>query len=52
MHLKTNIPDTPPVWTLHLWLWTDNPDGLFSDYKPTIFCPADCPLSDMTPASS
>lgn len=52
MHLKTNIPDTPPVWTLHLWLWTDNPDGLFSDYNPTIFCPANYPLTDMTPTSS
>lgn len=51
MHLKTNIPDTPPVWTLHLWLWTDNPDGLFSDYNPIVFCPAEYPLTDMTPAS-
>lgn len=51
MHLKTNIPDTPPVWTLHLWLWTDNPNGLFADYNPTAFCPADQPITDMTPAS-
>ena len=51
MHLKTNIPDTPPVWTLHLWLWTGNPDGLFADYNPLVFCPAEYPLTDMTPAS-
>jgi hypothetical protein len=51
MHLKTNIPDTPPVWTLHLWLWTSNPNGVFGDYNPTVFCPADQPITDMTPAS-
>jgi hypothetical protein len=51
MHLKTNIPDTPPVWTLHLWLWTDNPNGLFADYNPTAFCPEDQPITDMTPTS-
>ena len=51
MHLKTNIPDTPPVWTLHLWLWTDNPDGLFADYNPIVFCPEGQPITDMTPAS-
>lgn len=39
-HLKTDIPDTPPVWTLHIWLWTHNPEGLFADYNPIVFCPA------------
>ena len=38
-HLKTEIPDTPPVWALHLWLWTHNPNGMFADYNPTVFCP-------------
>lgn len=51
MHLKTTIPGTPPVWTLHLWLWTDNPNGLFADFNPIVFCPADQPITDMTPAS-
>ena len=49
MHLKTNIPDTPPVWTLHLWLWTDNPNGLFADFNPIVFCPAGQPITDLTP---
>ena len=49
-HLKTNIPDTPPVWVLHLWLWTTNPDGIFSDYNSLVFCPSDQPITDMTPA--
>ena len=48
-HLKTNIPDTPPVWTLHIWLWTHNSDGMFSDYNPLVSCPADQPITDMTP---
>jgi hypothetical protein len=48
-HLKTNIPETPPVWTLHLWLWTSNPGGVFADYNPLVFCPADYTITDMTP---
>ena len=49
MHLNTRIPNTPPVWTMHLWLWTDNPNGLFADYNPIVFCPAGQPITDMTP---
>ncbi len=50
MHLMTNIPNTPPVWALHLWLWTDNPDGLFANFNPIAFCPSNQPITDMTPA--
>jgi hypothetical protein len=50
-HLKNNIPDTPPVWALHIWLWTDNPDGIFSDFNPIVFCPGNQPVTDLTPAS-
>lgn len=49
-HLKTNIPKTPPVWALHIWLWSHNPSGLFSDYNPLIECPADQPIVDMSKA--
>jgi hypothetical protein len=49
-HLKTNIPDTPPVWALHIWLWTHNPEGIFSDYNPLVFCPQSQPITDMTPS--
>lgn len=48
-HLMTNIPNTPPVWALHIWLWTDNPNGIFSDFNPLVFCPSGYPLTDMTP---
>jgi len=37
--LNTTIPETPPAWTLHLWLWTHNPNGMFAGYNPTVFCP-------------
>ncbi|MCL4250386.1 MAG: hypothetical protein KJ065_19705 [Anaerolineae bacterium] len=50
-HLKTNIPNTPPVWALHIWLWTDNPHGMFSDFNPVVFCPTNQPVTDFTPAS-
>src|SRR5262249_44252125 len=43
MHLLTNIPNTPPVWAMHLWLWTDNPNGLFADFNPIVSCPAGQP---------
>ncbi|MBN1450366.1 MAG: hypothetical protein JW963_05060 [Anaerolineales bacterium] len=46
--LKTTIPDTPPVWALHIWLWSHNPEGLFADYNPIIVCPADAPVVDMS----
>jgi hypothetical protein len=38
-HLVTTIPETPPVWALHIWLWSSNPEGLFADYNPIVFCP-------------
>ena len=46
--LKTNIPETPPVWALHIWLWSHNPEGLFADFNPLITCPADQPIVDMS----
>jgi len=50
-HLMTNIPNTPPVWALHIWLWTSNPNGVFADFNPLVFCPAGQPITDMTPKS-
>jgi hypothetical protein len=47
-NLKTNIPETPPVWALHIWLWTHNPEGQFADFNPTVFCPEGAPSIDMS----
>ncbi|MGQ0562210.1 MAG: hypothetical protein ACT443_10085 [Gemmatimonadota bacterium] len=33
--------DNLKMWYLHAWVWTDNPDGVFSDFSPTVACPAD-----------
>lgn len=27
------------LWTLHAWVWKDNPSGVFADYNPTVSCP-------------
>jgi hypothetical protein len=45
--LRTNIPETPPIWALHIWLWAHNPEGLFADYNPLVFCPRDQPITEM-----
>lgn len=26
-------------WTLHVWLWKDNPAGLFMPFNPNVVCP-------------
>jgi hypothetical protein len=33
---------TPLVngWTLHAWIWRENPAGLFEDFNPKLRCPA------------
>jgi hypothetical protein len=33
---------TPLVsgWTLHAWIWRENPDGMFEDFNPKLRCPA------------
>jgi hypothetical protein len=30
-------PDLP-IWKLHLWLWKENPRGLFADWNPRVSC--------------
>lgn len=27
------------LWTLHAWVWKDNPSGVFADFNPTVSCP-------------
>lgn len=26
------------LWYLHVWIWRDNPSGLFADYNPSVSC--------------
>ena len=28
------------LWVLHVWLYRDNPGGMFSDWNPTVTCAA------------
>lgn len=28
----------PPFYELHVWLWDDNPAGMFADYNPEVGC--------------
>ena len=46
--LMTNIPKTPPVWGLHLWLYSYNPEGLFASFNPLVSCPASPDNIDMS----
>jgi len=37
-----DIGGTPvpvPHWSLHVWLYKDNPDGIFTAYNPNVSCP-------------
>jgi hypothetical protein len=32
-------PIPAPHWSLHVWLWKDNPNGIFTNYNPNVICP-------------
>jgi hypothetical protein len=32
--------DNLKIWYLHVWAWSDNADGVFADFNPTVQCPA------------
>ena len=31
-------PGDPPHYDLHVWLWKDNPDGIFAGFNPDLKC--------------
>ena len=33
-------PGPMGTWTLHAWVWRNNPDGMFADFNPKLSCPA------------
>jgi hypothetical protein len=36
---------TLPLWILHVWIWKDNPSGMFTDYNPKVrLCPQGVPI--------
>jgi len=34
-----DFPPLPLIFGLHLWLWRENPTGLFADFNPKVTCP-------------
>lgn len=32
-------PVQAPHWSLHVWLYQDNPNGMFTPFNPTVTCP-------------
>jgi hypothetical protein len=35
------IPSAPlKLWYLHVWVWEDNPSGMFASWNPAMKCPA------------
>jgi hypothetical protein len=35
---ENNRYGLPPFYELHVWLWEDNPAGMFADYNPRVGC--------------
>ena len=33
--------ETFEVWALHVWVWRDNPSGVFADWNPAVSCDRD-----------
>ena len=36
------------VWALHVWLWKENPSGLFTDWNPRVTCDHATAVSSMS----
>ena len=34
------MPESLQHWDLHVWLWKDNPSGVFSSTNPSVKCPS------------
>jgi hypothetical protein len=37
--LPLEFPGLDPVYERHVWLWENNPAGMFEDFNPAIACP-------------
>jgi hypothetical protein len=40
--------DAFQLWGLHVWLWKDNPNGIFADWNPVVTCNHATAVSTMT----
>ena len=35
-----HLPGMPWHWDLHVWVWANNPSGMFAQWNPAVSCPA------------
>ncbi len=35
-----HVPGMPWHWDLHVWVWANNPSGMFAQWNPALSCPA------------
>jgi len=38
MGQKLKQSDELKLWYLHVWIWRDNPAGMFADWNPSVGC--------------
>jgi hypothetical protein len=36
-----HVPGMPWHWDLHVWVWANNPSGMFAQWNPALSCPAE-----------
>jgi hypothetical protein len=36
-----HVPGMPWHWDLHVWVWANNPSGMFAQWNPALSCAAD-----------
>lgn len=41
MGMKMKREDNLKIWYMHAWAWSENADGMFSDFNPSVKCGAD-----------
>ena len=39
MGLELKREEQLQLWYLHMWVWNENPAGLFADWHPEVKCP-------------
>lgn len=49
---EPNRYELPPFYALHVWLWKDNPSGLYASFNPEVTCPAAEELPDTAMTSA
>ena len=50
-HNGLTVYDIPPFYMLHVWIWNDNPSGLFFPWNPSISCAGAAAATGPRPAA-